>query len=33
MSEIGTLKYVVINKEEKHMPYRELVSTTKCIML
>jgi hypothetical protein len=33
ISEIGSLTCVVISKEEKHVPYGELVSTTECITL
>jgi hypothetical protein len=29
MSEVDTRMYVVLNKAEKHVPYGELVGTTK----
>ena len=33
MSEISALRYVVLSKAEKHLPYGELVDTTDCITL
>jgi len=31
--EVGALVYVVLSKEEKHVPYGETVSTKECIQL
>ena len=33
ISEVYALMYVVLSKEEKHVPYSELVGTTKCMRL
>jgi hypothetical protein len=33
ISERDALVYVVLSKEEKHVPYGELVCSTECIML
>ena len=33
ISEVNALKYVVLSKLEKHVPYGELVGSTKCITL
>jgi hypothetical protein len=33
ISEVDALMYVVLSKAEKHMPYGELVCTTKCVRL
>jgi len=32
-SEVDALKYVVLSKARKHVPYGELVGTTECKML
>jgi len=31
IAEVGDFMYVVLSKTEKHLPYRELVGTRKCI--
>jgi len=33
ISEKSALKYVVLSKAEKHVPYGELVDTTECVTL
>jgi hypothetical protein len=33
ISEVAVLMYVVLNEEEKHVPYGELVGTRECITL
>jgi hypothetical protein len=33
ISEVDTVRYVVLSEVEKHMPYRELVGTSECLML
>jgi hypothetical protein len=33
ISKVDVLTYVVLSKEEKHVPYGELVGTTECMML
>jgi hypothetical protein len=33
ISEVDAVMYVILSKAEKHVPYGELVGTTKCIML
>jgi len=33
ISDKDALMYVVLNKAESHMPYWELVGTTKCVTL
>jgi hypothetical protein len=33
ISEISALRYVVLSKTEKDVPYGELVRTTECITL
>jgi len=33
ISEVDALMYFVLSKAKKHMPYEELVGTTKCVTL
>jgi hypothetical protein len=32
-SEVNALRYVILTKAEEHMPYGELVGTTKSVMI
>ena len=33
MSNVGAVKYAVLSKAEKRVPYGELVGTTECVTL
>jgi len=33
ISEVDVLSYVILGREEKHVPHGELVGTTECMIL